>query len=282
LALWEAALAGARPLAEAEVALGVFGERALRRGAPRQLAVAHAVEGALALERGRLDAAEALLRAAAALAREAGFALGEAFALERLGVLLTARGRLDEGLDVLGMGMLVAERSVLRRHALTRVHVALVRNRLAAGAVYAAEDFARESSETAARQGECAVCDALLRPELVRAALQRGKLDEAEREAADLEALAARRSSMALPPLARVARGRVLAARGATGEALAALRDARQAFLGQGYAYEAARVLQVQARVLAAGGAAWAEEARRVAAEAAEALGGIGAVAADA
>jgi hypothetical protein len=74
----------------------------------------------------------------------------------------------------------------------------------------------------------------------------------------------------------------VLAARGATGEALVALLDARQAFLGQGYAYEAARVLQIQARVLAAGGAAWAEEARRIAAEAAEALAAIGAVAADA
>ena len=282
LALWEAALAGGRPLAEVEAAVGVFGERALRRGAPRQLAVARGVEGALALERGRFDAAEAALRAAAALAREAGFALGEAFALERLGVLLTARGRLDEGLDVLGVGMLVAERAVLRRHALTRVHVALVRNRLAAGAVYAAEDFARESSETAARQGECAVCDALLRPELVRVALQRGKLDEAEREAADFEALAVRRTSRVLPPLARVARGRVLAARGATGEALVALQDARQAFLGQGYAYEAARVVQVQALVLAAGGAAWAEEARRIEAEAAEALAAIGAVAADA
>jgi hypothetical protein len=103
--------------------------------------------------------------------------------------------------------------------------------------LYAAEDFARESREPAARQGECAVCDALLRPELVRVALQRGKLDEGEREAADFEALAARRPSRVLPPLARVARGRVLAARGATGEALLALQDARQAFLGQGYAY---------------------------------------------
>jgi hypothetical protein len=74
----------------------------------------------------------------------------------------------------------------------------------------------------------------------------------------------------------------VLAARGATGEALLALQDARQAFLDQGYAYEAARVLQIQARLLAAGGAVWAEEARRIAAEAAGALADIGAVPADA
>ncbi|HEY6106146.1 MAG TPA: hypothetical protein VIV59_09215, partial [Anaeromyxobacteraceae bacterium] len=230
LALWEAALAGGRPLADVEAAVGIFGERASRRGSPRPLAVARAVEGALALQRGRLEDAEAALRAAAALAREAGFALGEAFALERLGVLLTARGRLDEGLEALGAGMLVAERAVLRRHALTRVHVALTRNRLAAGAVYAAEDFARESSETAARQGECAVCDALLRPELVRVALARGKVDEAEREAADLEALAARRAAPALAAAARAARGRVLGARGKTGEAVASLQEARQAF----------------------------------------------------
>jgi DNA-binding SARP family transcriptional activator len=280
LSLWEAALAGGRPLAEVEAAAGAFGERALRRGARRQLAVARAVEGALALEQGRFEVADAALRTAVALGREVEFALGEAFALERLGVLLTARGRLDEGLDVLGVAMLVAERAVLRRHALTRVHVALVRNRLAAGAIYAAEDFARESSETAARQGECAVCDALLRPELVRVALSRGRVDQAEREADDFEALAARRVGLA--PLARLARGRVLAARGAGGEALLAIEDARQAFLTQGRAYEAARALEVQARLLAAGGAAWAAEARRVAAEAAGALAAIGAVAADA
>jgi DNA-binding SARP family transcriptional activator/tetratricopeptide (TPR) repeat protein len=282
LALWEAALAGGRTLADVEAEVAVFGERARRRGAPREMAVARAVEGAIALEGGRFAAAEAALRQAAALAGEAGFALGETFALERLGVLLSARGRFDEGLDVLGTGLLTAERASLRRHALTRVHVALARNRLASGSVYAAEDFARESSETAARQGECAVCDALLRPELVRVALERGKLDEAEREAADLEALAARRSSRSLTPLARLARGRVLAARGATGEALASIREARQAFLALGYAYEAARALQLEARVLAAGGEPWAEEASRVAAEAAEVLAAIGAVPADA
>ncbi|HEU4383768.1 MAG TPA: BTAD domain-containing putative transcriptional regulator [Anaeromyxobacteraceae bacterium] len=282
LALWEGALAAGRPLAEVEAALGIFGDRASRRGAPRPLAVARAVEGALALEAGRLDAAEAALRGAVGLAREAEFALGEAFALERLGVALTARGRIDEGLDALGVGMLVAERAVLRRHALTRVHVALTRNRLAAGAVYAAEDFARESSETAARQGECAVCGALLRPELVRVALARGRLDEAERATADLETFSSSKGWAAPAAMARMARGRVLGARGATAEAVAALEEARQGFLGLGYAYQAARVLQVQARVLAAGGVAWAEEARRLAAQAAEALSAVGAVPADA
>jgi len=79
-----------------------------------------------------------------------------------------------------------------------------------------------------------------------------------------------------------MARGRVLGARGAAGEAVAALQEARQAFLGLGHAYEAVRALQVQARLLAAGGPAWAEEARRLAAEAAEALAAVGAVAADA
>lgn len=282
LALWEAALAAGRSLAAAEAMVAVLGERASRRAAPRPLAVARAVEGALALERGRLEAAEAALRAAVALAREAGLAVGEAFALERLGVLLTARGRLDEGLDTLGGAMLVAERAVLRRHALTRVHVALTRNRLAAGAIYAAEDFARESSETAARQGECAVCDALLRPELVRVALARGNLDEAVREAAEMEALAARRGSPALVAMARLARGRVLGARGVTAEAVAALQEARQGFLGLGCAYEAARALQVQSRLLAAGGVAWTEEAGPVAEEAAAALAAMGAVPVDA
>ncbi len=282
LALWEAALAGGRTLADVEAEVAVFGERARRRGASREMAVARAVEGALALEGGRFAAAETALRQAAALAGEAGFALGETFALERLGVVLTARGRFDEGLDVLGTGLLAAERASLRRHALTRVHVALARNRLAAGSVYAAEDFARESSETAARQGECAVCDALVRPELVRVALKRGKLDEAEREATDFEALAARRSSRSLAPLARLARGRVLAARGATGEALASIREGRQAFLALGYAYEAARSLQVESEVLAAGGEARAEEASRVAAEALELLASMGASPSDA
>lgn len=282
LALWEAAIAGGRPLAAVEAELATFGERVRRCGFRRRIIVARAVEGALALEGGRFAAAETALREAAALAGEASFALGEAFALERLGVLLSARGRFDEGLTVLGTALLVAERASLRRHAMTRVHVALARNRLAAGSVYAAEDFARESSESAARQGECAICDALLRPELVRVALERGKVEEAERESADFEALAARRGSGSLVALARLARARVLAARGAIAEALVAAREARAAFLLLGHAHEGARALQVQARVLAAGGAPWEAEARRAAAEAGEALAAIGAVPADA
>jgi DNA-binding SARP family transcriptional activator len=252
LVLWERDLLAAGAPAVARLA-ALLGERARLRAAPDALAAARAGEGAAALAAGRLDLAEDALRDALAGHRASGSALGEALGLERLAALLTVRGRLDEGLAAVDEGIVVAERSSLRRHALTRLHATEARNRLAAGALHPAEEAVREASETAARHGECVSCDAYFRPEAVRVLLARGRLDEAHQEVVLLEEVARERGGTVLRAIARASRARVLAARGSRDEALDLLALARGALAAAGHRYEAARCARLELRLLGAG-----------------------------
>jgi len=254
LVLWENELLGDRSLSALAVQASALRSRAAGRQAPTALATARAIEGALSFGAGRLDLAEAELREARALFQKGGSAFGEAFALDRLAAVLTARGSLEEGMAVLGEGVLVAERASLRRHALSRLHATVAHNRLAAGAVYTAEDALREASELLVRHGECAVCHALFRPELARLQLARGRVQEAAADASELEALAARHGGRALSAVARRTRGRVLAAEGRHAAAAAALREAAGAFEQLGAVVDGALTAELAARALRAGG----------------------------
>ena len=254
LALWENELLGDRPLREIEAEVSAYLAQATARRSHAGIAVARTIEGAIAASAGRLDAAEEALREAVGLQRDLGSALGEAIATDALARLLTVRGQPEEAMGLLGEGILVAERSHLRRHALARLQAALAQNRLAAGAVYAAEDAVREASEILARHGECLVCHALFRPVAVRVAVLRGRLRDAEREADDLDALAARRGGRGLAAVAREARGRVLAALGRAGEAAAALVEAADAYDARGAMFDGARAAALAARALRADG----------------------------
>jgi tetratricopeptide (TPR) repeat protein len=249
LVLWERDLLGDAGREAIERRIALLGERARARGARAALAASLHGHGAAALAAGRLDAAEPPLREALALHRQEGSGLGEALALERLGTLLGLRGRLDEGMELLAEGVVVAERALLLRHALVRLHAAQVRNRLAAGAPYAAEEALREASEAAARHGECVVCHAALRPEAVRVALARGRTGDAVAEADQLAGIARLRGGRGLAALARAARGRVLAAAGRTAEALAELGASREAFAAAGLRLEAARCARLEVRL---------------------------------
>jgi hypothetical protein len=128
------------------------------------MAVARAVEGALAARSGRCETAELALREARLLLERQGSAFGEAFAIETLANLLTVSGRIEEAHALLGEGLVLAERAQLRRHALVGINAAIARNRLAAGALHAAEDATAEARILLARHGECAVCRSLLPP----------------------------------------------------------------------------------------------------------------------
>jgi hypothetical protein len=89
-------------------------------------------------------------------------------------------------------------------------------------------------------------CDAAFRPEVVRVLLARGRVDEADAEAGQLEELARRRGGRVLGAVARLARARVLAAQRRPDEALAALAAAREAFVAAGQRYEAARCARLE------------------------------------
>jgi tetratricopeptide (TPR) repeat protein len=171
------------------------------------------------------------------------------------------RGRLDEALDAVDEGVVVAERASLRRHALTRLHATEARVRLASGALHAAEDAVREASEAAARHGDCTACDAAFRPEAVRVLLARGRLDEAAAEAAQLEEIAGQRGGAVLGAIAATSRARVLAAQSRRDDALPLLARARAAFAAAGHRYEAARCARIEIRLRGAG-APMAEDVR--------------------
>jgi DNA-binding SARP family transcriptional activator len=260
LALWDGDLLGDATASEVGQAAGLLGERARARDAREAAAAARSGEGAAALAAGDRELAEVILRDALAAHRAAGSALGEALALERLASVLTQGGRLDEARDAVDEGIVVAERGVLRQHALTRLHATQARNRLAAGALYQAEDAVREASESAVRHGECVACDAAFRPEAVRVLLARGRIAEADAEAEQLEEIARRRGGKVLRAVARLARARVLAAQGLGAVARAALAEAREAFWVAGHRYEAARCARLEVRI--AGPAAVTDEVR--------------------
>jgi DNA-binding SARP family transcriptional activator len=259
LALWDHDLLGDRSCAELHRAAGLIVERARLREAPDSVAAGRYGEGTVALAAGHLEAAELALQGARAAFAAQGIALGEALCLERLGTLLTLSGRTAEAAALLSQGVVVAERAGLRRHALTRLHAAEIRNRLAAGLVGAADDAAREASESAARHGECVACDAAFRPEAVRVHLASGRADDAEAEVAALEDIARERKRRGLAAVARLARARVLAARGRVDEALVALAQARAGFLAGGLRYQAARAVRLEARLRGSLPDAWRE-----------------------
>jgi len=216
-------------------------EHASRMGAPRAVALCRNFGGYLNFQEGKWDRAERSLRSAVETYRQLGGASGESLSLQRLGVLLTAKGRIDEGLEILGRGVLVAERSTMRSHALTRLYASIARNRLAAGDVEAADRALEQGHEEARRHGNCVTCNGLLLPESVRVHLARGR-HEAAREAADkLASLAEIYGSRVWLAMSRQARGRCLLASGDRTGAEAALKEAEDAYAEYGDVYEAAR-----------------------------------------
>ena len=103
-------------------------------GAPRAIALCRCFDGALEFQAGNWEAAEAALRESVQMHRDIGAASGEALACQRLGVLLTEQGRLEEGKVILEEGLIaasgpslaewrfsaVALRRVRRMHAIER------------------------------------------------------------------------------------------------------------------------------------------------------------------
>jgi tetratricopeptide (TPR) repeat protein len=224
-------------------------EQAERMGAPRAIALCQCLSGALDFQVGAWTAAERDLREAIERYRGIGAASGEALSLQRLGVLLTARGQLDEALIVLDEGVVVAERAIMRSHCLTRLQASLARNRLAADDLDGAREAIATGDLHAARHGHCVTCNALLLPEAVRVALRSGYVDDADARTHALEMAADEFGSQAWRAMARMSRGRVLAAQGRRTEAATAFADARVAWTAVDASYDAARCAAEEARL---------------------------------
>ncbi|MDQ4075753.1 MAG: tetratricopeptide repeat protein [Chloroflexota bacterium] len=237
--------------------------------APRAVALCQCFNGALEFQAGNWDEAEAALRESIALYRELGAASGEALACQRLGVLYTARGRLDEALDTLEEGIAAAERAVMRAHCLTRLYAAMAHNRLAAGDVAAADQALTLGLAMGERHGHCTTCDALLLPAAVGVRVAQHDFEAAEEFCRQLAEEATQYGSRMWIAMAKQAHGELAAAQGELATALRHYRAARSAFSAAGYEYEAARCLAAMADILwERGDPGDDEEARRAQAEA--------------
>lgn len=242
--------------------------QATRMGALRAIALCRCFAGALRFQSGRWDQAERDLREAIDLYRQVGGASGESLSLQRLGVLLTARGDLDEALTVLDEGTVAAERATMRSHCLTRLYASMARNRLAAGDHESAVLYMREGASAAERHGHCVTCNALLLPEAVRVALIEGDATAAANHVAELDRVASAFGSTLWNAMALQSRARLMAATGAAEEAGSLFAQAADAFLASDAPYEGARCLAARGRILEQTGALdAAREASRLAAE---------------
>lgn len=223
--------------------------QARRMNAPRAIALCQCFNGALEFQAGHWRRAQETLRESIALYHEIGAASGEALARQRLGVVLTAQGRLQEGLSVLEDGVLVAERAVMRAHCLARLYAAMARNRLEAGDLPAAEQALGEGLAMSERHGNCATCDALLLPVAVGVRLAQGELAQAADFCRQLEEAAADYGSQIWVAMARQARGELAQARGDYDKALHVLDEAAAGFRRVAFDYEAARCLSAVAAI---------------------------------
>jgi predicted negative regulator of RcsB-dependent stress response len=209
--------------------------------APRAIALCACFDGALEYQAGHWEAAEAALRESIRLHREIGAASGEALACQRLGVLLTLQGRLDDAKAVLDEGLVVAERALLRAHCLTRLYAALARNRLAAGDLPAAEEALVQGLAMSERHGHCTTCNALLLPAAISVRARQEDWPAAEAFCQKLDEAAAEYGSRTWQAMARQARGELAAAQGKQDQALAAYSEAQWAFSAAGNLAEAER-----------------------------------------
>lgn len=199
-------------------------------GAPRAIALCQSFNGALELQAGRWSAAEAALHESIALFQQIGAADGEALSYQRLGILLTTQGKLDEGLTALEDGIIAAKHAKLRAHLSGRLYAAMARNRLLAGDLAAADHALSLGEALTASHGHCALCEALLLPVAVSVRIAQGNLLAAETYCHQLDEATARYESRTWLALAAQARGELAGARGDTAAAIHFYTEARVGF----------------------------------------------------
>ena len=224
-------------------------DQARRMNAPRAIALCQCFNGALEFQAGHWNEAEAALRESIKLHRELGAASGEALAWQRLGVLQSARGNLDEALASFEEGVIAAERATMRAHCLTRLYASMTRNRLLAGDLEAANHYLALGLAMGERHGNCATCDSLLFPAAVSVHIAHGDFATAENFCHKLEEAAKQYGSRTWIAMSRQARAELARARGDGDEALAAFTEAYEAFTAAGNDYEAAHCLSAIAEL---------------------------------
>jgi predicted negative regulator of RcsB-dependent stress response len=199
-------------------------------GAPRAVALCQSFNGALEFQAGRWSAAEEALYESIRLFQQIGASDGEALSYQRLGILLTTQGRLDEGLAALEDGIVATKHAKLRAHLSGRLYAAIARNRLLAGDLPAAEDALSLGETLTESHGHCALCEALLLPVAVSVRIAQGEHRAAESYCRRLDEATTRYGSYTWVALAAQARGELAIAEGDIEAAKAYYTAARAGF----------------------------------------------------
>jgi tetratricopeptide (TPR) repeat protein len=225
-------------------------QQARRMSAPRAIALCQCFNGALEFQAGHWLQAEAALRESIQLYRQIGAAGGEALACQRLSMLQTARGQLEDAMTTLEEGIVAAQRALLRSHCLTRLYASMTRNRLTAGDLPAAEHALSQGLAMSDRHGHCSTCDSLLLPAAVSVRVAQDDLPAAADFCRQLDEAAARYGSHTWVAMARQAQGELAAACGDLEEALNCYTQAFDDYQDSDYAYQAALCLAAEADLL--------------------------------
>lgn len=215
--------------------------QAERMSAPRAIALCQCFNGALEFQAGNWEQAVAELNESIRLYSEIGAASGEAIARQRLGLVLTAQGKLNEAKAILEEGVAVAERAIMRAHCLTRVYATLAHNRLVAGDMEGAIDALELGLSMSERHGNCSTCNALLLPVAVSVRIAQRDLDQAEMFSERLETASQEYGSQMWKAMADQSRAELVAAQGETETAIFHYERARQRFRKAGNRYEELR-----------------------------------------
>lgn len=216
-------------------------QQAQRMHAPRAIALCQCFDGALEFQAGNWGKAESELRESIRICSEIGAASGEAIARQRLGLVLTAEGRLEEAKTILQEGVMVAERAIMRAHCLTRVYATLTHNRLVAGDLEEAEQALSLGLSMSKRHGNCATCDALLLPVAVSVRIAQGTPDRAEVFFERLDAAVSEYGSQMWRAMADQSRAELAVAQGDHDVAICHYENAHEGFLVAGNQYEVMR-----------------------------------------
>jgi tetratricopeptide (TPR) repeat protein len=139
-------------------------QQARQIGANRALAMCTLFLGTAEYFQGRFHQALANLQKARELYAELHAFAGEAISLQRMGVVGTALGRLDEAHEYLREGLRVSERAMMKAHCLVRLYATLGRNRLEAGDYPAVREAVEAGLAVEAKHGLCVTCNVMLYP----------------------------------------------------------------------------------------------------------------------
>jgi predicted negative regulator of RcsB-dependent stress response len=218
-------------------------------GAPRAIALCQSFNGALEFQVEHWSEAEEALRESIQLFRQISAADGEALSCQRLGILQSAQGHLDEALSTLEDGIVAAKHAKLRAHIQGRLHAAIAHNRLLAGELPAAEQALLLGQALTKSHGHCPLCESLLLPVAVSVRIAQGDLTAAEEYCRQLDEATTRYGSHTWVALAAQSRGELAAAQGDIEAAKTFYAEAQAGFHNAKNEYAAAQCGQALANL---------------------------------